>query len=53
MDAAASEPEVDEAWASEAERRWKEIESGEVETVPWDEVRANLLNPRSPKLTPS
>ncbi len=37
------DPEVEEAWAQEAEHRWKEIESGAVETVPWEEVRAKLF----------
>jgi len=36
-------PEVEAAWAAEAERRWQEIESGQVKTIPWEEVRANLL----------
>ncbi|HVQ36479.1 MAG TPA: addiction module protein [Pyrinomonadaceae bacterium] len=35
--------EVEAAWAAEAERRWQEIESGKVETIPWEEVRAKLL----------
>ena len=38
----APDPEVEEAWAIEAERRWREIESGAVETIPWEEVRAKL-----------
>jgi putative addiction module component (TIGR02574 family) len=37
------DPDVEAAWAEEAERRWKEIESGTVKTVPWEEVRARLL----------
>jgi putative addiction module component (TIGR02574 family) len=37
------EPEVEELGAAEAERRWRDIESGEVETVPWEEVRAKLF----------
>jgi len=37
------EPDVEEAWAEEAERRWNEIESGMVRTIPWDEVRAKLF----------
>jgi len=37
------EPDVDEAWAAEAERRWREIESGAVDTIPWEEVRAKLF----------
>ena len=36
------DPEVDEAWAVVAERRWREIESGSVQTVPWEEVKAKL-----------
>jgi putative addiction module component (TIGR02574 family) len=37
------DPEVEAAWAAEAERRWLEIESGAVKTIPWEEVRAKLL----------
>lgn len=37
------EPNVEELWAEEAERRWREIESGEVDTIPWEEVRAKLF----------
>jgi putative addiction module component (TIGR02574 family) len=36
------DPGVDEAWAAVAERRWREIESGSVQTIPWEEVRAKL-----------
>jgi putative addiction module component (TIGR02574 family) len=35
--------DVEAAWAAEAERRWQEIESGKVKTIPWEEVRTNLL----------
>jgi putative addiction module component (TIGR02574 family) len=35
--------DVEAAWAAEAERRWQEIESGTVKTIPWEEVRAKLL----------
>jgi putative addiction module component (TIGR02574 family) len=35
--------EVGELWAVEEERRWQEIESGAVQTVPWEEVRARLF----------
>ena len=38
-----TDPDVEEAWAQEAERRWKEIESGAVGTIPWSEVRAKLF----------
>jgi putative addiction module component (TIGR02574 family) len=37
------EPDVEEAWAQEAERRWQEIEAGSVRTIPWEEVRAKLF----------
>jgi putative addiction module component (TIGR02574 family) len=40
------DPDVEAAWAEEAERRWKEIESGTVKTIPWEEVRAKLLTQR-------
>jgi putative addiction module component (TIGR02574 family) len=38
------EPDTDAAaaWAAEIERRTKQIERGEVEPVPWSEVRASL-----------
>lgn len=37
------DPDVEEQWAIEAERRWRQIEAGEVETIPWEEVRAKLF----------
>jgi putative addiction module component (TIGR02574 family) len=37
------DPDVENAWAAETERRWNEIESGAVETIPWDEVKAKLF----------
>jgi putative addiction module component (TIGR02574 family) len=37
------DPDVEELWATEAERRWLEIESGAAETIPWEEVRARLF----------
>jgi putative addiction module component (TIGR02574 family) len=39
----APDPDVESAWAAEAERRWQEIESGAVQTIPWEEVKAKLL----------
>lgn len=36
------DPDVEELWAEEAERRWHEIEAGAV-TIPWEEVRAKLF----------
>lgn len=32
----------DEAWAPEIRRRMAELESGQMQTVPWSEVRAEL-----------
>ena len=39
-----NEPDVDveAAWAEEVERRVRQIDSGEVKTLPWDQVRAQL-----------
>jgi putative addiction module component (TIGR02574 family) len=39
-----SEPDedVEAAWAEEIERRVRQIDSGEVETIPWEQVRAEL-----------
>jgi putative addiction module component (TIGR02574 family) len=33
---------VEAAWAEEVERRIRQIDSGEVKTIPWEEVRAKL-----------
>ncbi len=33
---------VEAAWAEEVERRVRQIDSGEVQTIPWEEVRAKL-----------
>ena len=33
---------VEAAWAEEVERRVRQIDSGEVKTIPWEQVRANL-----------
>jgi putative addiction module component (TIGR02574 family) len=38
-----ADTDVQAAWDAEAERRWREIESGTVKTIPWDEVKAQLL----------
>ena len=38
------DPDVEKAWAEEIERRWKEVESGRVQTIPWEEVKAKLLS---------
>jgi putative addiction module component (TIGR02574 family) len=42
--------DVEAAWAEEIERRVRQIDSGEVKTIPWEQVRANLyarLNDKS------
>jgi putative addiction module component (TIGR02574 family) len=36
------EEDVEAAWAEEVERRIRQVESGEVKTIPWEEVRAKL-----------
>lgn len=33
---------IEAAWAAEIESRAKQIESGEVKAIPWEEVRAKL-----------
>ena len=33
---------VEDAWRVEIERRMAELDSGSVETIPWEEVRARL-----------
>jgi putative addiction module component (TIGR02574 family) len=39
-----TDPDVERAWAAEAERRWQEIESGKVQTIPWEEIKARLMS---------
>ena len=39
----APDADVEELWAAEAERRWRDIESGTVKTIPWEEVKAKLF----------
>jgi putative addiction module component (TIGR02574 family) len=34
---------VEAAWAEEIERRVKQVETGEAQTVPWEVVRARML----------
>ena len=34
---------VEAAWLAEVERRMEELDSGKVQSIPWDEVRARLL----------
>jgi len=37
------DPDVEEAWRGEIERRLAELDAGTVETVPWETVKAKLL----------
>jgi len=39
----AVDPDVEQAWAKEIERRVAELDSGAVKTIPWETVRADLL----------
>lgn len=39
---AESEEGVEEAWRAEIERRIGELDSGQVQAVPWEELRARL-----------
>jgi len=38
----ATEAGIDAAWAAEIERRIRQLDSGEVKAIAWDEVRAKL-----------
>ena len=37
------DPDVEEAWREEIERRMAELDSGAVQAVPWELVKARLL----------
>jgi putative addiction module component (TIGR02574 family) len=37
------DPDVEEAWRVEIERRLAELDEGTVKTVPWETVKAKLL----------
>jgi len=39
---AESEEDAEDAWRAEVERRIAELDSGAVEAVPWEELRARL-----------
>ena len=39
---AESEEGVEDAWRVEIERRIAELDSGSVQTIPWEEIRARL-----------
>jgi len=49
----APEPEVEAAWSEEIARRVTELDAGTVETIPWEEVRAELLGRRNERQIPS
>ena len=40
------ETDVEAAWSEEVARRVAELDAGAVETIPWEEVRAELFGPR-------
>ena len=35
----------DEAWAAEVAKRMRELDSGQVKTIPWSEARRMILQP--------
>lgn len=37
------DPDVEDSWRAEIERRVAELDAGTVETVPWEVVKAKLL----------
>lgn len=37
------DPDVEEAWRVEIERRVAELDAGTAKTVPWEDVKAKLL----------
>jgi putative addiction module component (TIGR02574 family) len=40
-----SETDVEAAWSREIARLIADLDSGNVETIPWEEVRAELFGP--------
>ena len=38
-----SEQDVEAAWSAEIKRRLVEIDAGEVELIPWDDVRSEMF----------
>lgn len=41
---AAPEDDIDAAWAAEIERRVEEVRTGAVQSVPWEQAHANILD---------
>ena len=42
-----TEPDVEAAWSKEIARRVAEIDTGKVQTIPWEEVREELFGRRN------
>jgi putative addiction module component (TIGR02574 family) len=42
LDVDDDDTDVEDAWAAEVERRFKDVESGKVKLIPWDTVRRRL-----------
>jgi len=38
-----SDQDVEAAWAEEIERRVRQLDSGQVKTIPWQQVRTELF----------
>ena len=38
-----ADPDVEDAWLAEVERRRRDVVSGAVQTIPWEEVREKLI----------
>ena len=38
------DPDIEAAWAEEIERRVRQIDTGEVKLISWEEVRAELFS---------
>jgi putative addiction module component (TIGR02574 family) len=49
----APEQDVEAAWSEEIARRVAELDAGTVETIPWEEVRAELFGRRNERQIPS
>lgn len=42
----APDTDVEQAWQEEVQRRLKQVERGEVKTIPWEEVQRRLRHGR-------
>ena len=42
----AADPDVEQAWQEEVQRRLQQVERGEVKTIPWEEVQRRLQHGR-------